>query len=130
MREEASGSEEETEEDYKFSEEELRIIEDENPPAFYDPFEALLTSKRIDWMAKVMIVFTIAYNIINFPRLMGIVQSYFIRNPNLILIYIFTILLVTINTGIGIVVIYFPLRALSRILRILMEMEFRSRKAD
>ncbi len=121
-------NDEKTEEDYNFSEEELRIIEDENPPAFYDPFEVLLAAKRIDWMAKVMIVFTIAYNIINFPRLIGIVQSYFIRNPNSILIYIFTILLVALNTGMGSIVIYFPLKALSRILRVLMEMEFRSRK--
>ena len=75
-----------------------------------------------------MIVIAIAYNILNFPASMGIIQSYFVRNPNSVLVYIFTILLVTLNTVIGIIVIYFPLRVLSRVLRILMEMEFRSRK--
>lgn len=47
--------EENDEKDYGFSEEELMIIDDENPPAFYDPFDVLLTTKRIDWTAKGMV---------------------------------------------------------------------------
>src|ERR1044071_1149614 len=34
-----------TEEEYEFSEEELKIIDDENPPDYYDPFEVLKVSK-------------------------------------------------------------------------------------
>lgn len=124
-------SDEETDEDYKFSGEELRIIDDENPPAFYDPFEVLLTTKHIDWAAKVMIVFTVAYNVLRFPNFMRIVQSYFVGSPNSsILIYIFTILLMILNAGVGVIIVYFPLRALSRILRVLLEMEFNSRRAN
>jgi hypothetical protein len=122
--------EEKNEDDYDFSDEELRIIDDENPPAFYDPLEVLFVTKRIDWIAKWMIVFTILYNIINFQRMMGIVQPYFIRNPNSILVYAFTVLVLILNAAIGIIVIYFPLKALAHILRILMEMEFRSRKVN
>ena len=122
--------EEKNEKNYDFSDEELRIIDDENPPAFYDPFDVLFVTKRIDWIAKWMIVFTVLYNIINFQRTMGIVQPYFIRNPDSILVYAFTVLVLILNAAIGIIVIYFPLKALSHILRILMEMEFRSRKAN
>lgn len=120
--------EEEQQEDYHFSDEELKIIDDENPPDFYDPFDVLLTTKRIDWMANAMVLFTILYNIVNFPTSMRIVQSYFIRNPNSVLVYIFTTLVIALNAAIGIIVVYFPLKALAHILRILMEMEFRSRK--
>jgi hypothetical protein len=119
----------EKDESYNFNEQELKIIEDENPPAFYDPFEVLLTTKRIDLMAKVMIGFILISNLINFPRSLGIVQSYFISNPNSVLIYLVTSLLVLANAGLAGLIAYFPLTALSRILRIFMEMEFRSRKA-
>ena len=115
-------------EDYDFSDEELRIINDENPPDFYDPFDVLLTTKRIDWIAKAMVAFTIAYNILHYPGTLQIARSYFIRNPGSPLVYVFTVLLIVVNTVIGAVVIYFPLKILARILRILMEMEFRSRK--
>ena len=115
---------------YDFSDGELRIIDDENPPIFYDPPDVLLATKRIDWIAKWMIAFTIGYNILNFQRSMGIVQPYFIKNPNSVLIYIFTLLLLSLNAVMGIVVIYFPLKALAHILRILMEMEFQSQKVN
>jgi len=119
---------EEQEEDHDFSDEELKIIDDENPPDFYDPFDVLLTTKRIDSMAKVMVAFTILYNVFNFSSTMQIVQPYFIENPDSKIVYILTILVVALNTAIGTVVIYFPLKALTHILRILMEMESRSRK--
>ncbi|MGB8983934.1 MAG: hypothetical protein WCC12_18835 [Anaerolineales bacterium] len=121
-------AEEENVEDYSFSDEGLSIIDDENSPDFYDPFDVLLTTKRIDWIAKVMIVFTIVYNIIYFQTFMGIVQSYFFRNPNSVLVYILTILLIAVSSAVGVVAVYFPLKALAYVLRILMEMEFRSRK--
>lgn len=116
------------EEDHDFSDQELRIIDDENPPDFYDPFDVLFTTKRIDWMAKAMIAFTILYNVFNFPSTMQIMQSFFIRNPNSILVYVTSAFAVILNTAISLIVIYFPLKALAHILRILMEMEFRSRK--
>lgn len=119
--------EENPNEDHEFSAEDLRIIDDENPPDFYDPFDVLLTTKRLDWMAKAMIAFTVAYNIFNFPKSFQIVQS-FVRNPNSAFVYVFTALAITLNTAIGIIAVYFPLKGLAHILRILMEMEFRSRK--
>lgn len=121
-------SEKKNQEDNGFSAEELRIIDDENPPDFYDPLDVLSTTKWIDWMAKAMIVFTILSNVVNSSRTLQIVQSFFVRNPNPILVYVITGFAIVLNTVISIIVIYFPLKALAHILRILMEMEFRSRK--
>jgi flagellar motor component MotA len=59
---------------------------------------------------------------------MQIVQSYFIRNPNAILAYGIAALVVTLSALVGAIIMYFPLKALAHILRILMEMEFKSRK--
>jgi hypothetical protein len=120
--------EEQQGEDYDFSPEELKIIDDETTPDFYDPFDVLLTVKRIDWMAKAVVAFNILYNIFQFPSTQGIVQSYFIRNPDSIFVYILALLLAGLNIVLGTVVIYFSLKTLAHILRILMEMEFRSRK--
>ncbi len=113
---------------FDFTGQELKIIDDEYPPDFYSPYEVFLTTKRIEWIAKAMIVFTIAYNVVKFPQSLRIAESYFIRNPNLILTYILAILLAAANSAIGIVLTYFPLKALAHILRILMEMEYTSRK--
>jgi hypothetical protein len=121
--------EEPDEVDREFSKEELEIIDDENPPTFYDPFDVLLLTKRLDWMIKAMIVFIVAYNIINFPNSRSIIQGFFIQNPNPALEFVVSALMALINAVLGIIVMYVPLKALTHILRILMEMEFRSRKA-
>lgn len=124
-------NEEAQKEDEGFSAEELRSIdEDENPPAFYDPFEVLLTVKRIDWMAKVMIVFTVVYNLVYFRRFMPMIQPYFYAfgKPNSPWFYVWIVLLTVLSSTIEIVIIYFSLKTLAHLLRILMEMEFKSRK--
>jgi len=115
---------------HDFTDEERRIMDDRNPPAFYDPLDALLTARQIDKIAKVMVGFIAVYSVANFPESFGIVQAYFLRNPNSALMYLVTLLLVAANAGIGMIVAYLPLKALSRVLRILMEMEFNSRKAN
>jgi hypothetical protein len=116
--------------DYEFSKEELKIVDDENPPAFYDPFEVILLTKRLDWMLKVMIVFIVLYSIINFPNSRNIIQGFFIQNPKPALEFVISALVAFLNAALGIIIMYVPLKALTYILRILMEMEFRSRKVD
>ncbi len=114
-----------------FSEVELKIIDDENPPDFYDPLEVLKLTKWIDLAAKVVIVLYIVFNLMNFPSDQRIAQSYFTGSQDLgsVLVYVVAIVLMTINAVISIAIVYFPLKALARILKILMEMEFNSRKA-
>jgi len=118
------------EEDYAFSEEELAIIDDENSPVFYDPFEVLLLIKRLDRMLRVMIGFIIANSILNFPTSKGIAQSFLFVDQDSILMFIAGVLIASVSAVLSIIGVYIPLMVLSRILRILMEMEFKSRKGS
>ena len=92
---------EETEdrEEYDFNGEELKIINDENPPAFYDPFEVLLLTKRFDWMIKAMIVFGVIYGLLSYPNSRGVVQGFFYGNPNSALVFGLAVLLAIANTA-------------------------------
>lgn len=120
-------AEEVDDESYGFSELELKIIDNENPPEFYDPFEVLKISKWIDLSAKAMVIGIILYNLTRFPSFKGIVASYFLGNQNNPLIYLITLVVLAINAAIGIVITYWLLITLSRVLKILMQMEFNSR---
>ena len=112
-----------------FSELELKIVDDENPPAFYDPFDVIIIGRQLELVAKVMIGLLIISNLANFSNSFRIVQGYFFNNPYSSIVYILTFVIIAVNTAIGVSLIYYPLLALSRILKILMEMEFNSRKA-
>jgi len=117
--------------DREFSEEELAIMDDENPPVFYDPFEVLLTTKWLNWMIKAMIGFIVLYNIIHLPSSRDIVRGFLVQSAaNQTVELVISILMASLNAVIGIVLVYVPLKALTHILRILMEMEFQSRKVD
>lgn len=117
-------------ENFDFSEAELKIIDDENPPAFYDPFDVIRTEKQIEMAARLMIGLIVIHNLANFSSSFRIVQGYFLNNPNSTAVYLITFVLVAANASIGVLTIYFPLLALARILKILMEMEFNSRRVD
>jgi len=121
--------EDDSEEDVGFSDLEIKIIDDENPPDFYNPFDVIKTSKQIEMVARIMVGLIVIYNLVNYSTSLRIAQGFFPANPNPSVVYAITFLMIIINTGIGALTIYFPLTALSRILRILMEMEFNSRKA-
>lgn len=112
-----------------FTELELKIIDDESPPEFYDPFEVLRISKWIDWSARAMVVVIILYNLSRFPNYKGMLTSYFIENPNNLLVYLLTLIVLVINSIIGVVITFWLLTTLSSVLKILMQMEFNSRKA-
>jgi hypothetical protein len=122
--------EEENQGGYDITEVELKIINDNNPPAFYDPYEVLLLTKRLDWMITITITFIIVQNILNYPPYRDVAVGFFPAKPNSIVVYGISTLLALANAALSIIVIYIPLKVLARILRILMEMEFRSRKAS
>src|SRR6266542_1724478 len=123
-------NEESNDANYECSKEELEIIDDENPPDFYDQFDVLWLTKRFDWLIKIMIAFTILYNVLNYPTSTSIVQYFNLERSNSIWAYIIAFAVTIASTIISIILMYIPLKALSHILRILMEMEFRSRKAS
>jgi hypothetical protein len=115
-------------EDGGFDEWEAKLLDDENQPELYNTLEVLKLRDNINKVATVVFVVYVLLGLSNlqFGRalLRGVPMSFseMLRSlPN----EIFTILAI----GLQIVLTYFPLKALSQVLRILMEMEFRSRKA-
>jgi len=115
-------------EGHDFSDEELKIIDDENQPEFYDPFEVLQFSRWIDLMVWLMMGLIVIQGLFGFSRSESVVQGFFFRSSDSALILPITVLVVFANIAMGVLLTYVPLKALSRILRILMEMEFNSRK--
>jgi hypothetical protein len=109
-----------------FNQAELKIIDDDNPPDFYDPLDVLRLNRWIEWGIKSV---AILYNLISFPTYKNIVGAYFPQSPNSTPVYAITFILTAINAGFGIIIYYFILKVFAQVLSILMEMEFRSRKA-
>jgi len=104
------------------------LIVDENFPEFYDPYEVLQLEK---WLYKAAIVAVIASavsSLIALPQTKGMVLSYFRGNPEWNFVaWLIAIVAFIFVVGLQSIIIYFPLKALGSILKILMEMEFRSR---
>jgi hypothetical protein len=105
-------------------------IDDENLPEFYDPYEVLRLER---WLYKATIAAIIAFavsSLIALPQTKGIVLSYFMGNPEWNFVaWVIAIVVFIFGVALQSIIIYFPLKALGSILKILMEMEFHSRGA-
>jgi hypothetical protein len=106
---------------------EAKLLDSEDQPELYDTLEVIDTVDNINKVAKaVIVVYTLVY----------LFDSYFFQalwNGGISsvdeLMPVFWSLFTTIfMTAVRIAVVYFPLKALAYILRILVEMEFNSRK--
>ncbi|MBL8099881.1 MAG: hypothetical protein JNK81_11910 [Anaerolineales bacterium] len=105
---------------------EEKLLDDINQPKLYDVIEVLSIKDNINKLANVAVLITLIKNLSN---------TYII--PSLILGQIslldvstfFNFFLTLLGTGLDVALIYFPLKALAHILRILMEMELNSRNA-
>ncbi len=123
-------SEEENVIDDGLDEWEARILEAEGQPDFYDPLEVIDLKDNINKTARAVIIVYILEGIVYFSSYLPIVRSYFSNfQAYAPLIYFISFIVAALSTAVSIAIIYFPLKALAHILRILMEMEFRSRKA-
>ena len=120
--------EETNREDYGFNDEELKIIDDENPPAFYDPFEVLQLVKWIERATKAVVIVIVLYNLVRFPKFMNMLGLFSVENPNSFVVYLIAFVAMALNALLGIAITNLILKTLSHVLKILMEMEFRSRK--
>lgn len=107
---------------------EAKLLDNENQPEFYDTLEVLTLNKNINKFAKIYIFVTIGLVIINFGYFQSLLQGVIPSLGELPSI-IWSILITSVAVGIDIVIVYFSLKALAYILRILMEMEFNSRGA-
>lgn len=113
---------------FRLTEQELKIIDAEEQPELYDPLDVLFIKKRIEQAAVASIVLVTITGLFHFPESKNLALSLLQGYPPLILLATPLAVISTI-IGVSMVVIttYLPLKALARILQILMEMEFSSR---
>ena len=104
---------------------EAKILDNKNQPELYDTLEVIDTISNINKVAKAVIVIYAVYSIIS---------SYFFESlltgtisPEMLASALWNLFTTLVVTAVQIAIVYFPLKALSHILRILMEMEFKSR---
>ena len=106
---------------------EEKIIDSKKQPELYDPLQIMLLKRNIDRLMIAVVIVYILLEILNFQPARMYFQGVSV-SINDIEITAFNIFTATISTALKIAFVYFPLKALSHILRILMEMEFNSRK--
>jgi hypothetical protein len=123
-------SPEETFEDDGLDEWEAKALDDESQPEFYDTLEVITLKDNINKTVKAVIAVYALENLLMFNWYRSLVGSYFHDAAYIPLIYLISAVLVILGAAISIAIVYFPLKALAHILRILMEMEFRSRKVN
>jgi|SRR5688572_18025250 len=109
---------------------EAKLLDDENQPEYYDTLEVLELRDKINKTAKAVIVIYALTSLMSFSYFNFLIRSYF---PGMeeysLFVDLIAFIVACINAVITIAIIYFPLKALAYILRILMEMEFNSRRA-
>lgn len=104
------------------------LIDDENPPEFYNPHHVLQLEKWLKWAALASIIASVFSSLLELQRMQRTVLEYFMGNMEWNLVaWVITVLIFVLIVGLQCILIYFPLKALGSILKILMEMEFNSR---
>ena len=101
----------------------------DNAPVFYQPQKVLWLDKWLNRAATAAIVASIVSSLLELPGLQRITLSYFIGN-NMewdTVAWLIALVVFSFTIGLQSILIYFPLKALGSILKILMEMEFNSR---
>ncbi|MBN8655176.1 MAG: hypothetical protein J0M11_05505 [Anaerolineae bacterium] len=106
---------------------EAKILDSENQPELYDTLEVINLVDSINKVAKAVVVVYIIIYIINSSVITALFTEGLMAFGE-ISIMVRNLLIVILSAALQIVIVYFPLKALSHILRILMEMEFNSRK--
>ena len=107
-----------------------QTMDDDNSPEFYKPREVLWLDKWLYRAAIVSIVASVIGNLVELLRMQRIVLSFFAGNPlplSSFWSWLITIVVFLFSVVLQCILIYFPLKALGTILKILMEMEFNSR---
>lgn len=107
---------------------EEKLLEADNQPELYDPLEVLSLKDKIDKISIAVVVVYISLGILNFQVVRMSLQGVALSAPEFMR-HLPSMIVTILSVSLQILVLYFPLKALSHILRILMEMEFNSRKA-
>jgi hypothetical protein len=118
---------EETDNPFEIADWEAKLLDSESQPDFYDTLEVIEFRRNVDKIAKAVIIIYILYGLLTFPTTSQIMAGYFPSSSDEILRILASVAILALSTGLGIILAYFPLKALANTLRILMEMEFNSR---
>jgi len=125
MEEEEENSESQ---DDGLSEWEAKLLDD-NQPEYYDTIEVLELRDNINKTATAVIVIYGLTNLMSFSYYSFIIRSYFhVAEEYSLMVDGIVFILTCLAAAVAIAITYYPLKALTHILRILMEMEFNSRK--
>ena len=112
-----------------FEDWEIRLLDDENQPELYDTLKVIEFIRNIN---KLIIAFPVVYillAVLNFQPLRSYLEGVTI-SINAVKIALPSMYITVLSTLLQIGLTYLPLKALTHILRILMEMEFNSRKTN
>jgi len=115
--------------DEKMESWEAKALDAEEQPELYSVADVLLLKRNINRVAKAAVIIYALIGILNIPWVSMFLQNGTIRISD-ILQSSYKTIAVILTVVIQIAVIYFPLKTLTHILRILMQMEFNSRKTD
>ena len=104
------------------------VIDDEDLPEFYNPYEVLRLEKWLYRAAIAAIIASIISSLLGLQQTQRIVLGFFMNNVEMNFVaWLIAIVIFVFAVGLQCILIYFPLKALGSILKVLMEMEFNSR---
>lgn len=107
---------------------EANLLDNANQPELYDTLDVVMLRQTLNKVAVASIIVYILLGLLNFQFVRLLFQGV-VSSPSQIAQTMPDILFTTLSVSFRIAITYFPLKALEQILRILMEMEFNSRKA-
>lgn len=105
-----------------------KFSDPDNAPVFYKPKEVLWANRWLNRIAVAAVAITILVNIPEIIRMQRIVLSYFMGNLEWsVLSWLIALVISGLAIALQCFIVYFSLKTLASILKILMEMEFNSR---
>jgi hypothetical protein len=110
---------------------EAKLLDDYNQPEFYDPLEVLDLRDNINKTAEAVIVIYGLTNLLSFTYYSFLIRSYFrVAEEYSLVVDVIILALTGLGAAVAVAITYYPLKALTHILRILIEMEFNSRTSN
>jgi len=119
--------EEESLEDDRLEEWEAKLLDDKNQAELYNTLEVLRLRDNVNKVAFAAIVVYILLGLLNFSFIRMLFQG-IVVSPSEIAKSLPDMLFTIISVSFRIAIIYTPLKVVTQVLRILMQMEFNSRK--
>ena len=109
---------------------EARAVDADDQPEFYDVLEVIQINRRIHTLIIAVIIVNVMVGVLSFPQMDTTVAGYFQPGTQVPLVaHIVAVIVTMLVTIVYVLIVRAGLTALATILRILMEMEFNSRKA-